>query len=85
MILKKISNDGNPLRGFEVAGENEMFYPAQTKLNGNTIELWSDEVPNPKHVRYGWSAYTDANLINEAGLPASTYTTEFETKNEVIK
>jgi len=79
------TNDGNPLRGFEVAGENEMFYPAQTKLNGNTIELWSDEVPNPKHVRYGWSAYTDANLINEAGLPASTYTTEFETKNEVIK
>ncbi len=70
--------DDNPLRSFEVAGEDEIYKTAETKIIGNKIEIWSDEVSNPKHFRYGWSAYTDANLVNEAGLPASTFSTEFE-------
>ncbi len=72
------TNDGKPLRGFEVAGVNQIFKPANTKIIGNTMKLWSVEVSNPKYVRYGWSAFTDANLINEAGLPASTFSSEFE-------
>lgn len=72
------TSDDKTLRSFEVAGEDEIYKAAKTKIKGNTIEIWSDEVINPKHFRYGWSAYTDANLINEAGLPASTFSTEFE-------
>ena len=72
------ASDGKPLRSFEVAGVNQIFKPANTKIIGNTIKLWSVEVSNPKYVRYGWSAFTDANLINEAGLPASTFSTEFK-------
>jgi len=72
------TSDGKSLRSFEVAGEDEIYKNAETKIIGNKIEVWSDEVPTPKHFRYGWSAFTEANLVNEAGLPASTYTTEFE-------
>jgi sialate O-acetylesterase len=72
------TSDGKPLRSFEVAGEDEIYKQAKTKITGKTIEVWLDEILNPKHFRYGWSAYTDANLINEAGLPASTFSTEFE-------
>ena len=74
------TSDDKPLRSFEVAGEDEIYKKAETKINVNTIELWSDEVPNPKYFRYGWSAYTDANLVNEAGLPASTFSNEFKIK-----
>ena len=33
-----------------------------------------------ERVRYAWKPYTDANLVNEAGLPASTF--EIEVKGE---
>jgi len=72
------TSDGKPLRSFEVAGENELYKPAKTKIIENRIEIWSEEVPVPKYFRYGYQPYTDANLVNETGLPASTYTTEFE-------
>lgn len=72
------TSDNKLLRTFEVAGQNEIYKPAKTKIKGNKIEIWSDEVQNPKHFRYGYKAFNDANLINEAGLPASTYTTEYK-------
>ena len=31
---------------------------------------------NPADARYGWKPYTDANLENSVGLPASTFSTE---------
>lgn len=32
-----------------------------------------DQVTHPKLVRYGWQPFTRANLVNEAGMPASTF------------
>jgi sialate O-acetylesterase len=33
-------------------------------------------VPHPIYVRYGWMGVVTNNLFNNAGLPASTFTSE---------
>ena len=42
-------------------------------LVGETVVLTCPEVNRPRLVRYGWEPYTRANLVNGAGLPASTF------------
>ena len=67
------ASEGTELRTFEMAGEDQMFYPAQAIVEGNRVKVWSDKVKEPKVVRYGWQPFTRANLVNGAGLPASTF------------
>ncbi len=69
----KAAVDGEELRTFEIAGEDETFYPAQAVVVGNKIKVWNKEVKHPKIVRYGWQPFTRANLVNGEGLPASTF------------
>lgn len=70
------SSDGNPIITFEVAEFPGLYYPATAVVEGNQIKASSPEVKNPKYVRYGWQPFTRANLVNAAGLPASTFTSE---------
>lgn len=72
------TSDGKPVRTFEVAGDDELFYPAQAAIEKNKIKVWSDKVKEPKMVRYGWQPFTRANLVNGAGLPASTFRSDVE-------
>ena len=61
------------LTGFEIAGSDGIFHPAIARIKGGTVVLTSDKVPAPVMVRYAWEPYTRANLVNGAGLPASTF------------
>ena len=70
------SADGKTLRGFELSDGNGIFYPATAEVVGEEVKVTSEEVSNPKMVRYGFSPVTDGNLVNEANLPASTFTSE---------
>ena len=70
------TSDGTPIRTFEVAGDDGLFHPAQAVIEKNKIKVWNDKVKKPKIVRYGWQPFTRANLVNSAGLPASTFRTE---------
>lgn len=70
------SSDGQPLRRFEIAGDDGLFFPAVAVVENNVVKVFSPSVKNPCRVRYGWQPYTTANLVNEAGLPASTFRTE---------
>ena len=72
-----MSSDGKPLRSFEVAEFSGLFFPATAVIEGNVIKVKSTRVKTPKYVRYGWSSYSDGNLINSEGLPASTFSTQF--------
>lgn len=72
------TSDGKPVRTFEVAGDDELFYPAQATIEKDKIKVWSDKVKEPKIVRYGWQPFTRANLVNGAGLPASTFRSDVE-------
>jgi sialate O-acetylesterase len=67
---------GGALRGFTIAGPDKKYVPAAAKMNGDTIEVYSDQVPAPIAVRYGWSNLADGNLYNQAGLPASPFRTD---------
>ena len=60
-------------KGFEIAASDGMFYPADIKIEGDKILLSSPSVKYPQLVRYGWSGFTDADLRNAQGLPASTF------------
>lgn len=62
-------------RGFEIAGHDGLFHPATIQIEGDEILLSSPEVKWPAAVRYGWSGFTDADLRNRQGLPASTFQT----------
>ena len=67
---------GGPLTGFEIAGEDGKFVPAAARIDGKSVAVSSSEVPDPKYVRYGWANFPTVNLFNQAGLPASPFTSE---------
>jgi sialate O-acetylesterase len=70
-----VAKDG-PLKGFTVAGADKKFVLAKAEIKGGRMAVWSDEVPTPKAVRYGWANVPDVNLFNQAGLPASPFRTD---------
>ncbi len=62
---------------FEIAGEDGNFVPATARLDGKTVILKSESVPNPVYARYAWGAYPEMpNLTDDTGLPCPTFTTE---------
>ncbi|MBC2608065.1 sialate O-acetylesterase [Pelagicoccus albus] len=65
---------GGKLIGFEMAGEDGEFYPASAQIDGSSVVLKSDSVEKPTEVRYGWANVAKGNLFNDAGLPASPFT-----------
>lgn len=71
---------GDAVRGFEVAGPDDQFHPAEADIEPDeTVIVHSAAVPHPVRVRYAWASYTDANMANGAGLPASTFELPAET------
>jgi sialate O-acetylesterase len=70
-----LKGSGN-LSGFEVAGADGQYHTAHAEIKGTKVEVWSDDVKAPTAVRYGWADNPDINLYNEAGLPASPFTSK---------
>jgi sialate O-acetylesterase len=64
------------LVGFEVAGADGNYVPADAKIDGNTVVVSSSQVAQPLYVRYGWANVVQANLYNKEGLPASPFRTD---------
>jgi sialate O-acetylesterase len=64
---------GGPLRGFEIAGADHKFVPAEARVDGATLVVSAPSVPAPQFVRYAWADDPSANLVNAAGLPASPF------------
>jgi sialate O-acetylesterase len=71
-----ISNDGQPLKWFEIAGDDHIFYKAEAEIAGDTVVVWSSKVPAPKAVRFAWDQMAVGNLANKEGLPASPFRTD---------
>ena len=68
-----VRGDGG-LRGFQLAGADRLFHPAEATIDGQHVVVRSDAVVSPVAVRYGWmDAPVEANLANDAGLPASPF------------
>jgi Domain of unknown function (DUF303). len=58
---------------FEIAGSNQYFYQANTLIEGQTLLVWSEQVTDPKYVRYAWSGIATASLFNQEGFPATPF------------
>jgi sialate O-acetylesterase len=70
------TSDGQPPKGFAIAGSNQKFYWADARIDGETIVLSSPKVSQPVAVRYAWADNPEVNLYNGADLPASPFRTD---------
>jgi sialate O-acetylesterase len=64
------------LQGFAIAGSDQKFVWAQTKIDGEKFVVWSDSIMEPAAVRYGWAGNPTCNLINLSGFSASPFRTD---------
>ncbi|WP_255516399.1 sialate O-acetylesterase [Luteimonas suaedae] len=72
-----VRGGGEAVHGFEIAGADRVFRPAQARIAGDTVVVRSDAVPAPVAARYAWRDNPeDADLANREGLPASPFRTE---------
>jgi sialate O-acetylesterase len=71
----KTSDAAAPV-GFFIAGDDRKFHPAEARIEGATVVVWSRDVPRPFAVRYAWADNPAANLYNGDGLPASPFRTD---------
>lgn len=67
----------NQLKGFEIAGSDQVFYPAEAVIQGNKVVVGSPQVITPVSVRYNWADDASAgNLYNLEQLPAAPFRTD---------
>ena len=72
-----ISSDGDELKEFAIAGADKKFVWARARMEGNKVIVWSDEISDPKFIRYAWADNpVNPNLYNIEGLPASPFRTD---------
>lgn len=66
------------LDGFEMAGADHRFAPATAAVSedGKSVLVRSAAITAPVFVRYAWANAAEATLVDSAGLPASTFTSE---------
>lgn len=72
-----ITNDGEELSEFAIAGADKKFVWAKAKIESDKVIVSSDAVSNPMYVRYAWADDpVNPNLFNKEGLPASPFRTD---------
>lgn len=64
------------LEGFAVCGEDRQWKWADAKIEGDSVSVWSPQVPTPVAVRYAWADNPTCNLYNGNGLPAAPFRTD---------
>ena len=65
------------LKGFEIAGADQVFYYAKAGISNNKVIVMCDKVPSPAAVRFGWIGdASDNNLFNQEGFPAVPFRTD---------
>jgi sialate O-acetylesterase len=68
---------GSKLQGFELAGADRHFYPADATIQGDQVILSSDSVSQPIAVRYAWEDdASNANLFTKEGYPTAPFRTD---------
>lgn len=65
------------MEGFEVAGSDRVFYPAEAEVYNNTqIKVSCDKVKRPVAVRYGFRDFQPGNVANLRELPMYPFRTD---------
>jgi hypothetical protein len=88
-VCRITTNSADSTANFEVAGEDGKFYPAKGnhKWYRNTIEVWSDSVPNPVAVRYAYCNYPgEANVRTQLGQALPSFRSDqWEIKGDELR
>jgi sialate O-acetylesterase len=74
-----LTSFGKQLTDFEIAGEDKVFHPAQTKIVNDkrgSLLVWNDDLKKPVAVRYAFKSWAAGSLFNAQGLPASSFRTD---------
>jgi sialate O-acetylesterase len=71
-----VSKGNTGLKGFEIAGADRKFVPAESRIEGSCVIVSNPNIPNPRYVRYGWLDNPEVNLFNKQDLPASPFRSE---------
>ena len=64
------------LGGFELAGSDQIFQPAEARIDGTTVVVTCAGIKNPAAVRYAYRNAPVSGLYNAAGLPAAPFRTD---------
>ncbi|MFI1772420.1 sialate O-acetylesterase [Thalassobellus citreus] len=75
-IPNGITTFGEESIGFEIAGENKVFYPAQAVVRRKSVLLSSPRVEKPVAIRYLFKDFTKAEIYSAGGLPMSSFRTD---------
>ena len=73
-----LSPIGTDLGGFEIAGEDKVFHPADAMISGwsGVVVVSSPDVPEPKAVRYCFRNWGVGTLFNNYGIPVGPFRTD---------
>lgn len=63
-------------KNFTIAGADSVFYPAQTHIIRAQVKVWSEKVPHPVAVRYGFTNWVDGDLFGANDMPVSSFRTD---------
>ncbi len=65
------------VKGFEIAGEDNVFYYAKAQIVNDKVVIYSENVPSPVAIHFGWADdASDNNLYNKEGFPADSFRTD---------
>jgi sialate O-acetylesterase len=67
------TRNSEPLKGFVLVNEKGVARDVKGFIQKNAVVLPVEKDEKISEVHYGWQPYTDANLENSAGLPASNF------------
>lgn len=70
-----ITKGSEKIELFEIAGEDREFVEADAVIIGETIEVSSNKIKNPKYARFAWTNYGIVNLFNAEGFPLAPFAT----------
>lgn len=64
---------GDHIVGFEIAGDDQVFYKANVKIEGEKIIVKAPEVEAPEYVRYQWTNYDEVTVFGQNGIPLAPF------------
>ncbi len=71
-----LTSYGKEIKTFEIAGKDQVFYPADAVLKGKTIIVASLKVEEPVAVRYAFKDFVVGEVFGANGLPLSSFRTD---------
>lgn len=66
---------GEKPTGFEIAGSDKKFVPADVKIDGDKITLCAEGLSYPKYARYNWINFAEVTVFAKNGIPLAPFRT----------